>query len=546
MAVNDYSLLRQYAAQKSEDAFSALVERYLDLVYSAALRQGGSRPIAEEIAQSVFLDLARNASQLKPETVLAAWLYQVTRRTCVDMIRRESRRLARERSAMELNDMNQDSSWWKQIKPLLDEAMEGLEDRDRCAILLRFFENKSLREIGETFGISEDGAQKRVSRAVEKLREYFSKQGVGASAGAIAVALSANAVHSAPAGLMMAISAGAMISGSTTAATVAVTKVLTMTTIQKILLTALITAAVGTGIYGTRRISRLEMELGALQKQRSPIRAEIESLRRERDAATNRLAAVEVDMDRLRRDSTELQRLRGEVGQLRREAQESAQLKSATNDPFVEKAVIWKQKEAKLHALMDQRPNNKVPELELLDDRAWLDIARDADLDSEEGIRKTLSELRHSAANRLAPMISDALNKYLEANDGRLPDQMAQLKPFLDPHVTDAMLDQYQLLQTGKAADVPRGDWVLAQKSVVDEDYDTRWKIGPNGYTTSTLESDRLFETLKPAMAAYSAANAGQSPKGPFELLPYLQTAEQKKAYDQVMKKTQVPAKPGN
>ena len=230
------------------------------------------------------------------------------------------------------------------------------------------------------------------------------------------------------------------------------------------------------------------------------------------------------------------------MGRLKREAQ----VKSAPNDPFVESAVVWKQKEAKLRALMDQRPNNKVPELDLLDDRAWLDVARDADLESEEGIRKTLSELRHAAANRLAPMISNALNKYSERNDGRLPDQMTQLKPFLDPRVTDAMLDQYQLLQTGKMADVPNGNWVVAQKSVVDEDYDTRWKIGPNGYTTTTMESDRLFDILKPAMNAYSAANSGQSPKGPFELLPYLQTAEQKNAYDELMKKAQSSAKPAN
>ena len=252
MVVTDFSLLSQYSAKKSEDAFSALVKRYLDLVYSAALRQVGSRPIAEEIAQSVFVDLARNASQLKPETVLAAWLYQVTRRTCVDMIRRESRRQVRERSAMELSEVNEDSSQWKQIEPLLDEAMQELEDKDRCVILLRFFENKSLREIGETFGISEDGAQKRVSRAVERLREYFSRQGVVASAAAIGVALSANAVHSAPAGLTTAISSSVMISGSSTAATVAATKALTMTTIQKVLVTAAITAAVGTSFYETR------------------------------------------------------------------------------------------------------------------------------------------------------------------------------------------------------------------------------------------------------------------------------------------------------
>ncbi|HEV8542507.1 MAG TPA: sigma-70 family RNA polymerase sigma factor [Verrucomicrobiae bacterium] len=539
MAVNDFSLLRQYAVQGSEDAFSALVERHLDLVYSTALRQVRSQAAAEEIAQSVFADLARNASKLKPDTVLAAWLYQVTRRTSIDMIRRESRRQIRERTALELSEMNQDASPWKQIEPLLDDAMEELEDKDRSAIILRFFENKSLREVGEIFGTSEDAAQKRVNRAIEKLREHFSQRGATASAAAIAAALSAHAVHSAPIGLMTAISTGAVVSGAPAATAAAATKVLTMTTIQKVLVTVAITAAVGTGIYGTRRFSRLETELSALQQNEAPLRAQIEALRRERDLATNHLAVVQTDSERFRRDSMELQRLRGEVGLLRREARDSAQAKGASNDPFVQTAVVWKEKEAKLRALIEQRPNNKVPELGLLEDRAWLDIARDAELESEEGIRKTLSELRRSAGNRLAPMLEEGLNKYLEANDGRLPDQVAQLKQFLDPRVTDAMLDRYQLLYTGKLADVPHGEWVLGQsiQSVVDQEYDPRWKIGPNGYGTSTVKTDQLLETLKPAMQAYSAANAGQSPKGPIELLPYLQTAEQKKAFDQLMKK---------
>ena len=109
---NDLDLLEQYTRQKSEESFAALVNRHLDLVYSAALRQVRSPQLAEEIAQSVFTDLARSADKLKSDTILTAWLYQVTRRTAVDVIRRESRRQFRERIAVEITDMNSTAPEW--------------------------------------------------------------------------------------------------------------------------------------------------------------------------------------------------------------------------------------------------------------------------------------------------------------------------------------------------------------------------------------------------------------------------------------------------
>src|SRR5205809_2808704 len=145
----DLELLRRYARQRSEEAFAALVRRHLNLVYSAALRQVRSPQLAEEVAQSVFTDLARNVRKLKRHTILTAWLYQVTRRTAIDVVRRESRRQWRERIAQEISDMNPTSSDWTLVEPLLEEAMEALDEKDRGAILLRYFENKSLREVGQ-------------------------------------------------------------------------------------------------------------------------------------------------------------------------------------------------------------------------------------------------------------------------------------------------------------------------------------------------------------------------------------------------------------
>jgi len=170
MMTADLELLRDYACEKSQEAFAELVRRHVDLVYSAALRQVRSPQLAEEVGQSVFTDLARDAANLKPDTILTAWLYQVTRRTAIDVVRRESRRQARERLAVEMAAMNTATDW-THIEPLLDDAMEALDETDRAAILLRYFENKSLREVGQSLGTSDDAAQKRVSRAVERLRE---------------------------------------------------------------------------------------------------------------------------------------------------------------------------------------------------------------------------------------------------------------------------------------------------------------------------------------------------------------------------------------
>jgi RNA polymerase sigma factor (sigma-70 family) len=198
MTGNDLDLLREFTGNQSQDAFTALVHRHLNLVYCAALRQVRSPQLAEEVAQSVFTDLARVAHKLKPNTVLTAWLYEVTRRTAINVVRGEARRQLREQIATHMNAINAAPSDWAQIEPLLDEAMHALDETDRAAVLLRYFENKSLREVGQTLGASEDAAQKRVSRALERLRAFFSKRGVTVGASGLAVILSAHAVQAAP------------------------------------------------------------------------------------------------------------------------------------------------------------------------------------------------------------------------------------------------------------------------------------------------------------------------------------------------------------
>ena len=328
---SDLDLLGQYARNRAQDAFTEIVRRHVDLVYSAALRQVHSPQLAEEVAQSVFTDLARNAGQLKPDTVLTAWLYQVTRRTAVDVVRKESRRQLREQIASEMNAMNATGTDWTNVEPFLDEAMHTLDETDRAAVLLRYFENKSLREVGQTLGTSDDAAQKRVSRAVERLREFFTKRNVTVGASGLAVLISANAVQAAPFGLAATISAAAVLAGTTLATTTTATaiKTIAMTTLQKNIITAAIAAAVGTGIYEAHQASTLRSQNQTLQQQQATLTEQIAQLKSDNEGLSNRVAQASrspsLSSERLR----ELLKLRGEVGVLRRQQCELEQAAAA-------------------------------------------------------------------------------------------------------------------------------------------------------------------------------------------------------------------------
>jgi RNA polymerase sigma factor (sigma-70 family) len=327
--IPDSQLLGDYVRAKSQDAFTQLVRRHLGLVYSAALRQVRSPQLAEEVSQSVFADLARAAVTLKADTILTAWLYQVTRRTAIDVVRRESRRQARERLAVEMAAMNTAADW-THIEPLLDDAMEALDETDRAAILLRYFENKSLREVGQSLGTSDDAAQKRVSRAVERLREFFSKRGIAIGASGLVVVVSANAVQAAPLALATTISTGALLTGSAFASTaITATKAIAMTTLQKIAITATVAILAGAGIYEARQASNVRELNKTLQQQQAPLIGQIERLTDEQNSLSNRLAGLRDDNERLKSNTTELLRLRGEVAMLRRQTKKSVEPEAA-------------------------------------------------------------------------------------------------------------------------------------------------------------------------------------------------------------------------
>ena len=213
---DDIALLKQFAENESEPAFAELVSRHVNLVYSTALRSAGQPHAAQEISQAVFIILARKAKSLGARTILSGWLHQTTRLTAANYLRTEIRRQNREQEAFMQSTLNEpESDAWVQIAPVLDDAISKLGRVDRDAIVLRFFENKTLSEVGAALGASEDAAKMRVNRALEKLRKFFSKRGVALPAAIIAAAVSANSVQAAPAGL--AISTVAAIKGSAAA-----------------------------------------------------------------------------------------------------------------------------------------------------------------------------------------------------------------------------------------------------------------------------------------------------------------------------------------
>jgi RNA polymerase sigma factor (sigma-70 family) len=216
---DDIELLRRYAEHHSEAAFATLVERHINLVYSVALRHVGNPHHAEEITQAVFVILARKSGQIRRSVVLPGWLYHAARLTAANFLRSETQRARREQEAyMQSNPNETEPEVWLQLAPLLDRAMAGLGEKDRDAVVLRFFEDKKMHEVGTALGMSEEAAKKRTARAVEKLRRFFTKRGVVVPAAVFTAAVSANSVQAAPAMLTITTTAVAMAKGAAASA----------------------------------------------------------------------------------------------------------------------------------------------------------------------------------------------------------------------------------------------------------------------------------------------------------------------------------------
>jgi RNA polymerase sigma factor (sigma-70 family) len=317
----DCELLRRYAGTRSEEAFAELVQRHVNLVYSAALRQvNGDAHLAQDVAQTVFTDLARKAAPLSRRETLTGWLYTSAHFAAAKIARTENRRRDREEkfmrepifeSAPELD--------WQKLRPVLDGAMHELKEADREAILLRFFENQPFAEIGAKLGLNENAARMRVDRALEKLRAAFLQRGV-ATTTALTSVISANAVQIAPTGLAATL-ASTSLAGAGTGTTFTLLKFMTATQL-KLGVTALVVAGTATALVVQHQIqTSLRAENESLQRQIAQLNANNESL-------SNRLATAGDSKSLSDGQRNELLKLRGEVGMLRQRTNELGKLRA--------------------------------------------------------------------------------------------------------------------------------------------------------------------------------------------------------------------------
>lgn len=217
-ATGDLELLREYATNNSESAFETLVSRHIRLVYSAALRQIHDPHSAEEVTQAVFIILAKKAKRLSNQTILSSWLFKTTRFVAMAQGRTAARQRHYEQEFHMQAEVQSNPSdpVWEQISPLLDEALMQLSEKDRHAVLLRFFEDRSLADIGSSFGTGEDAARMRINRALEKLHRYFRRHGISSTLAVLGGALAANSVHAAPVALAKSVSVAALAQGAAT------------------------------------------------------------------------------------------------------------------------------------------------------------------------------------------------------------------------------------------------------------------------------------------------------------------------------------------
>jgi RNA polymerase sigma factor (sigma-70 family) len=327
--LTDIDLLRRYTLDGSEAAFGELVTRHINLVHSTALRiLNSDEHRARDVVQSVFTDLARKASLVCDRSddgknakstgfhSISAWLYTSTRFAAAKVARAEQIRRKHEQKAHAMNHLLHGGSAepeWSELRPVLDDAIGELDETDRGALLLRFFQGMNFRSVGTALGLSEDAARMRVSRAVEKLRELLAKRGVTTTAGALSVTLAAHVVEAAPVGLAAAITCASLSAVTLTTSTPMIGLQIMASTKFKISLAALLAGGVVTPlIIQTTAMSTLRVENEALRAQLASAQAS------ELKPQTNISDSVEAS--RSESQESELLRLRGEVTRLRADA----------------------------------------------------------------------------------------------------------------------------------------------------------------------------------------------------------------------------------
>jgi RNA polymerase sigma factor (sigma-70 family) len=203
--MDDAVLLSRFVETGCQESFQQIVTRHSGWVFSLALRAVRDRHLAEDVTQAVFIILARKAGSIRQGTPLSGWLFKAARFAVSDALKRRTRMKNRENRFAEFfkaaagtdgfaaTPGADESNLPDDLSATLDEAVACLSESDRQAVLLRFYEHKSLAEVGTILGITEEAAKKRVARAVDKLRKYFASRGVVASIALLLLLLSRRA-----------------------------------------------------------------------------------------------------------------------------------------------------------------------------------------------------------------------------------------------------------------------------------------------------------------------------------------------------------------
>jgi RNA polymerase sigma factor (sigma-70 family) len=426
---DDAELLRRFAEEKSDEAFAELVRRHIDFVYAATLRQArGNTALAQDVTQTVFIDLARKADRLAGHEVLVGWLHTATRFAVAKAIRSESRRTAREQEAYAMNEVLGDSAApvdWERLHPVLDDVLGELKERERAAILLRFFEKKPLAEVGAKLSLSEPAARSCVDRALEKMRVLLARRGVTSTGAALAIALANQVGVAAPAGLAANVTGAAL---ATTAAHAAggLAAFMSLSKLQ-FGIAGMIAMAGATGyIVQAENNAGLRREIAAAREQQQAVVA----LR----AENQQFAAAAAEVDTLRNDDAELKQLAQRVTEVKRANEEKTRLAMVRAQQDRRQEMENKIREDDLRAQVEiERMNHEgsalVEEFKVLSTQAKdASLTPEARAQAEEAAKAKLEsiKLRRDEIRVFTENVRQALTQRAEAlrnlpTDGTMP-----------------------------------------------------------------------------------------------------------------------------
>jgi RNA polymerase sigma factor (sigma-70 family) len=477
--IDDAALLRRYAEERSQTAFSDLVRRRIDLVYGAALRRTGDPHRAEEVAQQVFTTLAQQARSLCRHPALSAWLHTATRNAALNLVISDQRRKQRETEAAAL-ETTTDEPKWEMLRPILDAAIDELPEPDRVAIVLRYLEHRAFAEIGAVLRVSEDAARMRAERALEKLRGALGRRGITSTAAALGSMVSAQVIAASPAGLASAIAV------ECTAASAAGLGALSFVSLMstKIIGTAMVAATLAfvAGLYfghpHTVVPAPLATESDATQRANSALQSDNQRLNATLTSVTTELAqlkqtnaalaaqhAADEAAKHAARPSKDLT-----IGMARWEIQQATLNNLRQIDAARQQYVKEHQQTApSLDVLVGRNPQAMIKRVQTVDGEDYANLSMNpADpltVTTPNGITVTYDPsgatttaidyppavLRaRQMADQIAPAVEDAIKAYRQANGGQRPANDKALLPYFSSPKEGA--DFVEFLDAKKAA----------------------------------------------------------------------------------------------